>query len=258
MINIKTQQSTDTIVPLAAAILLYGEKDKTVYASHHPVTITDTGAEIGPGTSLSASYLMTAARDLIPVKITDCFIEESVIAFRDGLIGWWRRPQVTRVWFNSVKLNETRNLAGKQKAYAVEIPLPGLVFFVCAGRFYVFAVKGSQRPTRSTDLYFAPLMNVWDTGQICTGNVKLPAERTSASTKGWEKAFLGSRFTHFNGTNTVNYEGGRLALTRDLVEGKFNAFPEKVLTACKLKLGAAVEQFSKHCAKGGEGNVFDA
>lgn len=255
MIKITTERTVGTTIELQSAILVYGDKSKAAYASHHPVRQVGGRSLIGPGTSLSAAVLTKAVRDLSPVSTTDCFIDDNVIAFRDGLIGWWRAPKTTRLWFHSPSLHEARELPGNPRPFAVEVPVPGLIFFVMAGHFYVYAFKGDRRPDRKTEIFTAPLMNVWDSGQICTGNVKLPKSSKSSTTPAWEKAFFKSRFTHFNGKASVQYEGGRIALTRDLVEGKFTSFPDSVMSSIKLTLGDLVGKFSKRCAEGSEGGI---
>lgn len=255
MITVETEKALGTAIELKSAILLYGDKTKTAYASHHTVHHSDGRYCIGSGSALSAKVLADAVRELAPVSISDCFIDDNVVAFRDGLIGWWRPPQPTRIWFHSQTLHEACDRPGKPRPFAVEVPMPGLVFFVLGAHFYVYAFKGTQRPDRKTEVFSAPLMNVWDSGQICTGNVKLPKSTTSASIAAWERGFFKSRFTHFNGTVSVKYDGGRIALTRDLVEGKFTEFPESTMTSCKLKLGELVEKFSSRCSAGTSGGT---
>jgi PRTRC genetic system protein B len=80
---------------------------------------------------------------------------------------------------------------------------------------------------------------VWDDGAICRGNVQVPEGTTTEKIAAWNTAFLGSYFTHPNGKGRlVRYRGGAYSFWRDMLNGKFQRFPERVLIDAQTTLGA--------------------
>ncbi|MDE3073919.1 MAG: hypothetical protein KGJ86_00695 [Chloroflexota bacterium] len=113
-----------------------------------------------------------------------------------GLLGretlWWNKRadgvtvavwQAARVW--TLGLNEG---PGKPlKRY--EMPMPGLVFLRLAnGQIYVFAAK--ERPVRdNAQLYHCPTLNVYETGAVCVGSHRFPADPWKLPTAFFESYF---------------------------------------------------------------------
>jgi PRTRC genetic system protein B len=250
MLDITVKQTRSTGLYLHSAILLYGRNGETHYGAHHAVRLSQQGPVIGPGTSLSGDLLREAVKQLATGAVSDCFLDANVLAASDGFLAWWRAPQKTLVWFDSANLFDFYGDEARKRAFSTTLPIPGLVFVVDHGEFFVYAVEGEQRPTRDSILYHAPLMNVWESGEICTGNVKLPKEASSHRIKDWERAFFGSKSTHFNPRENLNYPGDYLGLTRDLIEGNIATTPQGVLKPFKGTLKAKLNSFTTAKKKG--------
>lgn len=59
-----------------------------------------------------------------------------------------------------------------QQAY--ELPMPGFVFVGQGGTYELYAVKGAERPSLNAQLYYPPLPNIFEGGNICAGEMTFP------------------------------------------------------------------------------------
>lgn len=110
------------------------------------------------------------------------------------------------------------------------VPHPGLVFAVSGRVWKVWAVKGSARPAPQSELFQAPYFNVYSSGSICKGNVLLPDGATVEKINAWNESFFDSFFTHPNVTGKlVKYQGGACSFWRDMLDGGYARFPQRVL-----------------------------
>ena len=124
------------------------------------------------------------------------------------------------------------------------VPCPGLIFIVTNKAWKVFAYKGRQRPGAGTPMFVAPFFNVWNTGNICVGNARLPKGDRSHQSEAWEEAFFRSYFTHPNihtPRGLTRYRAGAFALWRDLLDGRFARFPTRLLVSTGRTLGEIFE-----------------
>ena len=91
-------------------------------------------------------------------------------------------------------------------------------------------------------MFRAPYFNVWESGQICVGNVDLPERATAEKLDEWTSAFFDSWFTHPNvHNNLVRYRGGAYRFWRDMLDGKHVVFPERTLVDLDRTLGEALQ-----------------
>lgn len=91
-------------------------------------------------------------------------------------------------------------------------------------------------------MFRAPYSNVWESGQICVGNVDLPERATAEKLDEWTSAFFDSWFTHPNvHSNLVRYRGGAYRFWRDMLDGKHVVFPERTLVDLDRTLGEALQ-----------------
>ena len=99
-------------------------------------------------------------------------------------------------------------------------------------------MKGQHRPTPQTPLFQAPYFNVDGRGCICQGNVPVPTGTTVEKISAWNDAFLRSYFTHPNvAGKLLRYRGGAYTFWRDMLDGRFARFPDRVLVDTKITLG---------------------
>lgn len=140
------------------------------------------------------------------------------------------------------------NFHDKLKLKSGEYILPGLIMAFDDKTMYIFAYKGSGRPTEKTVLYKGPFFNVYDTGSVCMGT-------TSESTKKpfldeeinrWERRFFGSRFVHTSDDSVLLRRQNLQKFYKGLI--KKRVFPNNVLSPSKYK---NLEAFVKKFVKGG-------
>jgi hypothetical protein len=122
---------------------------------------------------------------------TGLMSDDVLLVQRGGLrevIVSYRKPQKTGLW-----------LEGSSEP--LRVPLPGLLMIRTSKgaqpQYSLFAVK--KRPENlDIPLYHAPLPNVYSSGNICWGNVRLNVQQGSSLAEDW-KLLLGSAF----GTHSV-------------------------------------------------------
>lgn len=218
---------------LRKAILIYADsKSQPAYATVHDVQVDENGkSTVLAGVAATVQSVAEIARLLIrQIKIGD-FLPGNILSVGIDSLVWWVPPARKRVFFNSEKLG------GECSA---EIPHPGLIFRVSGeSAWSVFAVKGKDRPPPGTPLFLAPYFNVWADGKICIGNVITPSGSAADTISVWEKAFFDSYFTHPNvhaPEKLVNHTGGAYGFWKEMLDGKYKRFPERVLVDMECTL----------------------
>lgn len=150
------------------------------------------------------------------------FIPENVLIRSRTCITWYRKPQITRTTFSS---------HGGQCAY--DAPLPGLIFVASEGNpLRCFAYKGKDRPGPDTQLYYAPLGNVYSRGNFCSGNANLPKNIALENMAAWEGFVTQAENTHSGDVEPVagcNSFGELVAFFQQLQEKKAKTFPSRKL-----------------------------
>jgi len=222
--NIVKADTGGKVFSLTHAILLYCTGAGDGYVSLHDIQQLGKRPVLGPGTPATTAGLREMMWTLAPeTRPQPEFIPESVLCQGPSYLVWWVKPSHRNLWFKCKELGG--GVSGK-------VSLPGLVFVVMAGKWFVFAVKGKTRPTPETVLYRSPFLNVWAGGEICTGTAVIPDGAQASMTAAWEDAFFHSRFSHTNvhaPEHLVKYKDGCYMFWSDMLAGKFSSFPERVL-----------------------------
>lgn len=220
---------------LAAALLLYKGSNAINFVSLHDVDYVNGDKSkpyIGPGKPVSKLALSKIMQELSPkAALSRTLLPENILSFDAEHLVWYTLPTKKQMWFKN-------ELLGGDVTALVDIP--GLIFMVYQQEWYVFAHKLKKRPSADTPLFLSPFMNVWDSGKICTGNIKVPKIDSPTSTEAFEDAFFRSYFTHINihGKNQlVKYEGGPYQLWKQLITGEVTKFPLKALVKQGSTLG---------------------
>jgi len=225
---------------MSSAILLYRERHgQTVFASVHDVIISKEGAAtIEAGTPVSKTGLVKMMQTLVPEDYASAeLLGDHILAKGSDHLAWYCKPKKRQVWFKNDELGQDVSATTDH---------PGLVFIIGKGHWYVFAVKGNERPISGTPLFVSPYLNVWKGGHICTGNIETPKGAMKFSTEAWEEAFFRSYFTHPNQHEKgalTKYRGGIFALWRALMKGR--VFPAESLVSSGETLGQAFERTVK-------------
>lgn len=254
---------------LHQAVLIYravetdsiGQRRSTggAYATVHPVAKGKHGPELGAGAPATKEACADLARALGAASTLSGFIPPRLLFLGARTLAWWRPPSLTTMHFNAEKSpagdqqddGAQAKMLGKRGGRA---PQPGLVFAVTPGDWYVYAVPGQDRPSAGTKIFRAPYFNVWASGRVCTGNVKLPETLSPAALEAYERAFFGSEFTHPNvhgRERLVNHAAGPYAFWRDMLDKKpldgdlEPVFPSAALVSTNRTLGKLIEQIEQ-------------
>ena len=230
--RIRTQ--TDGILRLSQAVLIYCGASESALATVHEVEEVDGAPVILAGQAMTPRAVNQLSRALSKSIAHGGFLPETVLYMDGDLLLWWLPPGKRHIVFRAAELKERWGTTERGEV----APHPGLVFAASSSIWKVWAVRGGKRPTLQTPLFHAPYFNVWDGGDICRGNVQVPEGTTSEKIDAWNTAFLGSVFTHPNGKGKlVRYRGGAYPFWRDMLDGKFKKFPERVLIDGETTLG---------------------
>lgn len=230
--HIRTE--TDGVLNLRQAVLIYRGAQGTAFATVHDIAHIDGEPTILAGKAMMPRAAITLSRELSKGVSHGGFIPETVLYTDGDLLLWWVPPMRRHIAF--------RNQQMGAKECGEVVPHPGLVFAASSHHWSVWAVKGNKRPGPDTPLYQAPYFNIWQGGRICQGNVEVPDGTTAEKIDAWNAAFFGSFFTHSNmPKNLVKYRGGAIQFWKDMLDGKFSRFPERVLVPTNTTLGALLE-----------------
>lgn len=184
---------------LRGAILLYGAGPQSgeTFATVHDVAPIKGRPEIMAGRLVNEADMVGLMQGLSKAGSSHgvTWLDERLLAKGNDRMVWWNPPGHRAMFFEKSKYNERTFTGG------AVCPVPGLVWMAVRGvGLFVYAIKGGDRPCRDTALFQAPFFNVWGSGEICRGNVDLPAEEQTWSPDAWESVLFGSRFTHPNFT----------------------------------------------------------
>lgn len=219
-----TTIAADRGAKLNTAILLYGNQGEGAFVSIHDVLEYKDQATLGAGRLATRQSLHELLRTLAREEDTVELMPENILAKGKGYLVWYIKPKTRPIYFASREFGEDK--------VSKMVPYPGLIFMATENGWSVFAYKKAGRPNHTTRLYQAPLFNVYSSGAICTGSVKLPEQGTEAPVSAWEDAFFLSWFTHPNvrePDKLLKYETGTFGFWKDMLSGKFEKFPNQVL-----------------------------
>lgn len=220
---------TDGELRLSKAVLIYEGQASGAFATLHDIEDISGLPIIQAGKALTPRAALRLARELGKGVAHGGFLPETVLYLDGDLLLWWVPPAKRQVWFRAGDI-------GPDDRGEVA-PHPGLVFAASSQHWSVWAVKGQDRPTPDTALYQAPYFNVDASGGICQGNVATPNGTTAEKIGAWNDAFFNSYFTHPNVIKgLVRYRGGACQFWRHMLDGKFTAFPQRVLVDRKCRL----------------------
>jgi len=172
------------------SFVLYGSGNNYSHITKHVVTNGELGLGriIHPKTLLSHLNKLEAepsCLDILPANV--------LLNSTDYLI-WHKSSIVAPMWFRT-----------PSKVSDYNVKWPPLLFCVnkITQSLQVFATATNKRPTESTRLYHAPLMNIDNAGDVCLGSAVLPNKIDFSTIDEIEKVITETQFTHTNHDETL-------------------------------------------------------
>jgi PRTRC genetic system protein B len=226
---------------LDTAICIYKSASGEAYATKHAITRTGQAPALGAGKPLTRKALGNIVAMLGKGANTGSYLSPKILSIGFDYMIWHEAPTQQNVFFKERTASTSTASIGTRGGNA---PQPGLVFAVRGNNWWVFSVKGADRPTPTTELCHSPYWNVNQSGAICTGNVKTPGCADPDSIEEWRRVFFASNFTHsnFHGAKQVEGKGGMGALWTDLLDGKYKKFPQKKLIPNGMTLSQLIQK----------------
>lgn len=214
-------------IELGLAVLVYAGRGGAV-ATVHPVVDDPRTREpvLGDARVMTREGLQLLVRHISGqgVGYERDVIPENLLVGEYGIVAWWA-PSARRPLFFDTRTAIDQELSGQIALH------PPLVFVGKPGHLSVYALKDNRRPTRDTELFRAPYLNLYAMGAMCPGNLPLPQAALASDIPQYEEAFFDSSFTHANTYKgpLVTHPGGHNGLWREMVDPGAAEFPAQYL-----------------------------
>lgn len=215
---------------LADAILLYRD-GTSAYAVVHDVVAGPAGPVLAAGRRMTLRGLRAMASALLKTNWSSGVLPAAVLSVGINHVVWYCPPGRHLVHWSS-----RDSQIGRRSGVAAH---PGLVFALVGAAWYVWATTEPGRPAAATELFNAPFMNVFASGEICRGSTEVPATHGPDVVDAWTAAWWASAFTGQNHRNACRYAGGLNQLWLDLLAGA--EFPNGCLVPHETTLGALIQ-----------------
>jgi PRTRC genetic system protein B len=182
-----------------SAILLY-EGGGKFWASHHGISIdAEQQMHMLPGQALTEETLAEALKALLNEKAEQLQILPDNVLFSSSRLLIWRNKRVAApIYFKTAK-SEINALNG------MVVNWPPAIFVASSKGFRIFS-HSSSAVNGETPLCHYPAYNIYNTGYMCPGNVKLPSVYSISAIPDWEKCFYQTSFTHSNHRDFLNVD----------------------------------------------------
>lgn len=193
--NIHNPISRVTPQPFTALIFHKSEEEQSISnVTRHPIE----GGVIKHGEYVSVKEVKKLLAKIQNTQESSAaLIPRNVIINSETQLIWYVKAKKRDMW---VKLN------GKEHKLSVIYPA---LLFCCSKKrkLKIFALASNKRPTLSSLLYNAPLMNVSSNGDVCQGTAQLPVSIDISTIPEIEDTIFESNFTHVNNQKTLKIKG---------------------------------------------------
>lgn len=257
-VSLNTPQRPSWSLQRAVLVYLAGpdmaNRETRAYATVHAVSHGKKGLQLEVGVPATREACADIARALGATSTLGGFVPQNLLYLGAQSLIWWRPPGPARIFFDTTKDaagDQTDDktgaaLIGKRSGVVMH---PGLVFAVASGRWFVYAVSDTGRPDPGTALLRAPYFNVWEAGEICSGNVRLPEVLSAHALGTYEKAFFESEFTHPNvrgKEKLTGHFGGPYRFWAGMLKRPHElGFPVETLMPLKITLKTLAQRLEK-------------
>jgi PRTRC genetic system protein B len=223
-----TKLINDHMKPVKALVFYEGKKDESYVECYdmddrgmavnaHPLSVRESqklADALDTSVEIKASYLNGI--DLFPENLL------YVNSERNGFVVWHTPAKAVNLFFKA-ELGLADGMAN----------IPPLIWKASRQHLYVWAVKEQDRPDGQSTLFCAPFLNVYDSGSVCMGNVRVDVPKNCSVkqyTELWEHYFFNSSFSH-----TIAGSDKLIDLWRSLL-GTNEMFPSNRLRKTNNKL----------------------
>ena len=237
--NIQIGSARRVVAP-QVAIILYGQSGTNLtFATEHSVIHSDGQYELAEGKPLTGKALNAIGRGVKAPRLAARVIHQDVLYLDGDSVVFWTKASKKLCHF---KCNDDPNQSPSLEKTSLRLALPSLVWVVrrktgAGPSVHVYAVKAKGRPTDSTELFSAPLMNVESCGEVCWGNTMLPKTEKRDEPDAWVEAFFSSAFTHFSDSNSPIQGAETNRQYAQFISANPERFPLKVLKSTNMTLG---------------------
>lgn len=168
----------------------------SVAITTHDIINSKSGPVLGAGRTLS-QVDKQRLQDLLNnfTRTEDEWIPENVLIYNYDKLVWFVPGSKRKMYFKG------------KKPIHYELHWPSLVFTASGKNLKIAAYAGKGRPRQDQILYHAPLWNIDESGNLCTGSCEVPADITLDSMEIWENAIFNSYFTHENHSEVIKASG---------------------------------------------------
>lgn len=183
-----------TVTAREAIVFYENENRQVCNVVHHKVKADQS---LGLGRVISGEHLVKSM--LTRLQANQSYGEEllpsNVLVDNDDRLIWHTSRHISTMWFRV-----------GSNAESMRVEWPPLLFIATKRglkKMKVFALGSNARPTPSTRLYHAPLMNIDGSGEVCQGTAVLPKRISVSSIGECEDTIVRSKFTHTNHNFTL-------------------------------------------------------
>jgi PRTRC genetic system protein B len=191
------------------------EKKSDCYIEYYDMDRNSNPINAHPLTLKEANKLRKslniAKEEKEPVLKTEGILTPNIV-FLDAVnskVIWHTKAMQTNMYFTE-KLGLPNGIAN----------VPPMLWVASRTSLYVYALRSNRRPTVKTRLYHAPFFNIYESGNVCLGNVDVQIGRTASLeefTRLWQGYFFNSYFSHLlAGHNPI--KGNCVSLWKSLIE----------------------------------------
>lgn len=217
------------LIPSAAIIVYKQGENDSHYLESRRIQKLSNGFQMLEGKPLTKKLLSELLDKIDPVKLEkiycEGFLPENILAYNNDdsvpTIIWEKKS-------HEVNLSFSKTLGIKDGM----MHLPTLIFKLKGDSLSVFAIK-TKKAKLNSNLYHAPLHNIYKNGGVCMGNAKIySSKEIGEMIKNWEKAFFQSKFSHLQSQGSP-------------IKGNLNTFIEKQIKSKALFDNSVLKPFGK-------------
>lgn len=231
-------QSQTSVIRTVQALLLHesrapGGFPQSHWLTTHEVEQHEGGPLIGPGTLLREEDKRALVETLLGTLSQEFqLLPPHVLAIGAAKIAWYVPGRVRPMHFNLT-----------QRRFSLRVPWPTLAFRVVERQVWLAALAHAERPTESTPLYHAPVMNVNAATHVCTGSAILPPGSGLGDCEAYERAIYETNFSHVNHRRTLAdaaevSDNDHVRFWRQVAKSKATTFPADALAPLDTTVGA--------------------